>query len=187
MRKNKIVKTFISLSIVFALALSSMLVVNFTNKKQMKESYAATRKEMALNAAEYLANYEWKCLKTFSGWKGNYSYVAGNTYKGFPYQQMGSYLGWNTSFEEMDALTKDANSGFYNQRMSSPSCPKYETDCSGFASYVIGAHTRYTTSTIGTWSSGNKNGLSVGSVCEPGDLLNDAGSHVRVVVAVSLI
>ena len=188
--KNKIFKNIILLALSFIFIFSCGFFINTKSEKKQQEALAATRIQMAIAAANYLADFTWTCKTTFTGWSGNYKFYAGSTYHGVPYQQMGSYLGWNTSLSTMQGLMNTAGSAFYTSRVypyGGSGCPKYGTDCSGFATWVIGHSSRQTTSSIGSLASSGSSGFAYGSksTIKAGDLLNDAGSHVIFVTGVS--
>ena len=190
-KRSRIIKFITSITLAFTLFFSvGFIVQTFNNKKARQEAQAATRIQMAVDAAHYIANFKWTCKQTFYGWMGQYSYNAGSTYYGVPYQQMGSYLGWNTSLSTMQGLMNTAGSAFYTSRVypyGGSGCPKYGTDCSGFASYVMGLTSRITTFVFHDWASSGSRGLSFGTYSDirVGDAVNARESHVRFVVAVS--
>ncbi len=138
---------------------------------------AATVSQNNIKArANYLYDSTWVCQKTVAGWRGQYYYYAGNTYR-MPYGQpvhAGRYIGYYVSVDDYLAATKNANSVFYNSRSNCSGMDSvyYATDCSAFVSWCWGI-SRQTTATIPSYSTyiGMANSANVYSL-QLGDCLN---------------
>lgn len=149
-----------------------ILVVNILGVR-VEEVNAATESQNNIVArADYLYNITWVCTKTVAGWRGNYTFVAGETYR-IPYGQpahAGKYIGFYVSVDKFLEDVKNPNSAFYNYRSSCSGKQSvyYATDCSAFVSWCWGAKrnttaTLHTISTyIGKVSSGNLSKLQLG-------------------------
>lgn len=82
--------------------------------------------------ANNMVNYQWTPSQTLTGWKGNYTFTAGTTYRGIPYSQTPNQTNL-AAFKT--ALTA---SDFYSTYTSSEGVkmPRYGNDCSGFVSFA---------------------------------------------------
>jgi len=146
--------------------------------------------------ANYFYNAEWICQRTISGWRGNYTFYQGSTYKA-PYGQpvdSGRYIGFTTGNAVDDGSifgwlvsTGDPNSEFYTRQSSynGKIAPYYATDCSAFVSWCWGVSRRTTASipnistNLGMATAGNNYGIQVG------DALNsNSAGHVVLVTGV---
>ena len=140
--------------------------------------------------ANYLYNTTWVCKKTVTGWRGQYYFYAGNTYR-IPYGQpvhSGRYVGYYVSVDDFLASTKNANSVFYTSRSSCSGLKSvyYATDCSAFVSWCWGIP-RQTTATIPKYSTykGMANTSNVYKL-ELGDCLNsNSVGHVVLVTGLT--
>ncbi len=138
---------------------------------------AATTSQNNIKArANYLYDSTWVCQKTVAGWRGQYYFYAGNTYR-MPYGQpvhAGRYIGYFVSVDDYQTATKNPNSVFYNSRSNCSGMDSvyYATDCSAFVSWCWGI-SRQTTATIPSYSSymGMANSTNVYNL-QLGDCLN---------------
>ena len=153
--------------------------------------HAATQNQQNIVArADYMYNITWVCKKTVSGWKGNYTYYEGSTYR-IPYAwpvTAGKWVPYGISVENFLAATADPNSDFYTkQSYYSGNTGSYSTyygnDCSTFVSFCWGLSTRQTTSSLPNVSTliGNVTTDNVNSKLQLGDALDYSGSHVVLV------
>jgi len=155
--------------------------------------HAATQNQLNIAArADYMYNLTWVCQKTISGWKNNYTFYAGQTYR-VPYAwpvTAGKWVGYNVSIEDFLAATQNASSVFYTKQSyytgnSGSYAPYYGNDCSTFVSWCWGLSARQTTSSIVNYSGvnlvGNVNTTNVSNSLQLGDALNYAGSHIVLV------
>lgn len=78
-------------------------------------AYAATVSQSNIVArANYLYDLTWTCQETVSGWRGNYTFSKGSTYR-LPYGQSidaGAYIGYEVSIEDFLAAAKTQDSVF---------------------------------------------------------------------------
>lgn len=143
--------------------------------------------------ADYMYNATWVCQKTISGWKGQYTYYKGNTYR-IPYAwpvTAGKWVGDTSYGISVNTFLKacaDPDSDFYTKQSyytgnAGSYAPYYGSDCSTFVTYCWGLSSRCTTSTIPNVSSliGKVTASNVNSLLKVGDALNYAGSHVVLV------
>ena len=156
-------------------------------------AYAATASQSNIVArANYLYDLTWTCQETVSGWRGNYTFSKGSTYR-LPYGQpidAGSYIGYEVSIEDFLAAAKTQGSIFYTSRSTytgnSSSSVYYATDCSAFVSWCWGIDrkTAYSlpqvSANIGAVTAQNITKL------ELGDALNSSeASHVVLVTGLA--
>lgn len=140
--------------------------------------------------ANYLYNSTWVCKKTVAGWRGQYYFYAGNTYR-IPYGQpvhSGRYVGYYVTVDDFLASTKNAKSAFYTSRSSCSGLQSvyYATDCSAFVSWCWGIP-RQTTATIPKYSTyiGMANASNVNKL-KRGDCLNsNSVGHVVLVTGLT--
>ena len=173
------------------LMVAVMLLPVFANFDFTVEVHAATQNQMNIVArADYMYNITWVCKKTVSGWKGNYTYYEGTTYR-IPYAwpvTAGKWVPYGISVENFLAATADPNSDFYTkQSYYSGNTGSYSTyygnDCSTFVSFCWGLSSRQTTSSLPNVSTliGNVTTANVNSLLQLGDALDYSGSHVVLV------
>ena len=151
---------------------------------------SANYKNNIVARANYLYNSTWVCKKTVAGWRGQYYFYAGNTYR-MPYGQpvhSGRYIGYYVSVDDYLAATKNAGSVFYTSRSNCSGLDSvyYATDCSAFVSWCWGI-SRQTTATIPYYSTymGMANASNVYNL-ELGDCLNsNSVGHVVLVTGLT--
>ena len=117
---------------------------------------ATTSQKNIVARANYLYSQTWICKQTVSGWRGNYTFSKGSTYR-LPYGQpinSGKYIGFGVSIEDFLAAANTAGSVFYKSRSSYGSTHSvyYAIDCSAFVSWCWGVSrkTTYSISQIST-------------------------------------
>lgn len=141
--------------------------------------------------AYQFTDIHWTPQKDIEGWKDQESnrFLEGQTYTGIPYGQphrSGSYVPWETGFEEFIRQVDDPNSPMYTDRAFSQLAqnpgPYYSCDCSAMVSWVWGLPQRETTVTLEQYAEvigTNLEDLQVG------DCLNKPGKHVRLVTDIT--
>jgi len=172
-----------------------MLLPVFANFDLTVEVHAATQNQMNIVArADYMYNITWVCKKTVSGWKNNYTYYEGSTYR-IPYAwpvTAGKWVPYGISVEDFLAATTDPNSDFYTKQSyytgnTGSYSTYYGNDCSTFVSFCWGLSLRQTTSSLPNVSTliGNDDGkvttANVNNFLQLGDALDYSGSHVVLV------
>lgn len=177
---------------IFSLVLAIVMLLSAVPMSDLGiEASAVTTSQKNIAAwADYYYEIIWTAKKTVSGWKGNYTYSKGNSYR-LPYGQPvteGKYIGYGVNIDDFLSAANDIDSVFYT-RQSSYSGNRsvyYATDCSGFVSLCWGLETRHTTASIpncstslGSLSSSTVNKLQIG------DCLNSTSDgHVILVTDV---
>ena len=131
-----------------------MMVLCVLSSYEHVEAATASQNNIVARA-DYLYDMTWVCQKTVAGWRGQYYYYAGNTYR-IPYGQpvhAGRYIGYYVSVDDFMASTKNASSIFYRSRSNCSGMDSvyYATDCSAFVSWCWGI-SRQTTATIPYYS-----------------------------------
>jgi len=163
---------------------------NFSAFK-LNVSAATTSQQNIVAWADYYYGITWTAQKTVSGWKGNYTYSKGSSYR-LPYGQpvtKGKYIGYGVSVDDFLSATNDVDSVFYTTKSYysgySSNSVYYATDCSGFVSLCWGI-TRKTTASIPNCSTGlGKLSSSTVNKLQIGDCLNSTSDgHVVLVTDV---
>lgn len=68
--------------------------------------------------AEYYYNMTWECQKTVYGWREQYTFYEGETYR-IPYAQpviSGQYIGYGISYEDFLVAATDESNVFYSKQ-----------------------------------------------------------------------
>lgn len=180
-------KRILSFALIFALIISSWVSVGqFT----IVSSALTTNQQNIVNRANYMYNMQWQCLKTIDGWRGQYTFTKGNTYR-IPYGQpidAGYYVGYGVEPETFLESTKKSSSVFYTKqsKYGSKYSTYYASDCSAFVSWCWSI-SRTTTSYINNSSKGYGKATSsnIKSYLKVGDALNYSGSHVVLVTDIT--
>ena len=156
-------------------------------------AHAATTSQNNIVArANYLYSQTWTCQETVSGWRGNYTFTKGNTYR-LPYGQpinSGKYIGYGVTMEEFLTAANTKGSVFYTSRSTytsnGSSSVFYAIDCSAFVSWCWGID-RYTTYSLPQVASnlGSPTSSTVSNL-QLGDALNSvAAGHVVLVTGLT--
>jgi hypothetical protein len=124
----------------------------------------------------------WTAKSTVYGWRYNYVFNAGSTYR-IPYGQpvsTGYYIGFGVSIDEFVKAAKTSGSVFYTSRSSysatGSSSVYYATDCSAFVSWCWGVSRRTTYSLpqistyIGMATASNAYKLQIGDALNSNDV-----------------
>ncbi len=172
---------------VVSILLMVALVLSFLPAAVKTEVHAATRNQKNIvDRANYLYNTTWVCQKTVAGWRDQYYFTKGETYR-IPYGQpiySGYYIGFGVEVDTFVAAAADASSIFYSgqSEYNNWTSTYYATDCSAYVSWCWGT-SRYTTYSIplnstnmGAATESNIYGLQLG------DALNsNSAGHVVLV------
>ena len=173
--RNQILKRTISLILCF-ITVFALLPVYSGN-----HVHAATASQNNIVArADYLYNITWVPKSTVYGWKRNYTFYAGNTYR-IPYGQpinSGAYIGYGVSVDKFISATKTKGSIYYTSRSTygSTSSVYYATDCSAFVSWCWGTSRKTTYSIpqvskyIGMATASNASKLQLGDCLNSNDV-----------------
>ncbi len=142
-------KKITSIALAFIMIASTFMCL--TDVSSVSASAATTNQQNIVDRANYLYNTTWVCQKTISGWRGNYYFYQGSTYR-LPYGQpiySGYYIGYGVSVDDFVASTKNASSVFYTSQSNYDGMYStyYATDCSAYVSWCWGT-SRYTTYSI---------------------------------------
>ena len=141
--------------------------------------------------AYQLTEIRWTPQKDVEGWKDRETnrFLAGHTYKGIPYGQAhrsGSYVPWQTGYEEFLRQVGDPNSPLYTERAVSQQAqnpgPYYCSDCSALVSWAWGLPQREITNTLPQYA--DVIGTSLNSL-QVGDCIDKLGTHVLLVTDIT--
>lgn len=182
-------KRFVSivLCIVMLLGMVAMAPISW-----LPEIHAATTSQNNIVArADYLYDATWVCQKTVTGWRGSYTFYAGNTYR-IPYGQpvyAGAYVGFGVSVDDYLAAAANPNSVFYTSKSNyaGKTSTYYATDCSAYVSWCWGI-SRQTTATIPSVSTyiGSASQSNIVNYLQLGDCLNsNSAGHVVLVTGLT--
>ena len=119
--------------------------------------------------AYQMTNIQWTPLANITGWNGEMTYYAGQTYTGLPYGQpvYASYVPWSTNLTDFVEAVNSPNSKMYTSQSTYNSvAPYYSCDCSAFVSWAWNLSSRQTTNSIPNYamlvSNASYPGLQVG-------------------------
>ena len=90
-------KKFVSVLLSFVIVCSCMICFPIISVNS-----ATTSQQNIVGWADYYYDITWTAQKTVSGWKGNYTYYQGNSYR-LPYGQpvtQGKYIGYGVSIDD---------------------------------------------------------------------------------------
>lgn len=142
------------------------------NSQILAQSLTESERDAIINKASAMYNTTWVPTQNLTGWRGNYTYYAGNTYR-IPYSQTAYQkddIGFNQALGYGDFYSyyvryymQDGTGRVFDNQSDADATgkpyetirmPKYGNDCSAFVSFAFGV-SRNT-----TWSflSGIKNG-----------------------------
>jgi hypothetical protein len=168
------------LSLLLCLTIAIGMFPAFITPAFPKVHAATTSQNNIVARADYLYNIKWTCQKTVSGWRGNYTFYQGSTYR-IPYGQpinSGYYIGFGVTVDKFLESTKSAGSVFYTSRSTYGSTYSvyYATDCSAFVSWCwgTGRHTTYSIPQISTYigmaTKANTSKLQLGDALNSNDV-----------------
>ena len=150
--------------------------------------HAVTQNQQNIvDRANYMYDLTWVCQKTVYGWRDQYTFYEGETYR-VPYGQpvySGYYIGYGVSVEDFLAAAADGSSVFYTSQSeySGKTSTYYASDCSAFVSWCWGI-ARSTTYTIPNYSTdlGMATESNIRNYLQLGDALNSSSAgHVVLV------
>ncbi|MCL2842606.1 MAG: S-layer homology domain-containing protein [Oscillospiraceae bacterium] len=129
----------------------------------------------------------WTPLRDITGWRGNTTFRAGQTYTGIPYGQpvsAGHYVPWTASLDHFADAVADLNSNMYTRfsfnGTHATRAPFYASDCSAFVSWSLNHPHRTHTGTFPNFATRITRELGALQV---GDVMN-APSHSILITAV---
>lgn len=175
---------------ILSLALSLLLVVGVwicVPESGIVSHSLTSNQQNIVDRANYLYNMKWDCLKTIDGWRGEYTFTKGNTYR-LPYGQPideGYYVGYGVHPVTFLESTKDSGSVFYTKqsKYDTKYSTYYASDCSAYVSWCWSIK-RTTTIDINdsTTGYGKATASNIKSYLQLGDALNspDQGHVVLV-------
>ncbi len=141
--------------------------------------------------AYQITDIHWTPQKDIEGWKDREEnrFLAGHTYTGIPYGQAhrsGSYVPWQTNYEDFIRQVDDPESLMYTARAVSQVAqnpgPYYCCDCSALVSWAWGLPQRELTDTLAQYA--DEIGTNLEDL-QVGDCLNKAGTHARLVTDIT--
>lgn len=180
-------KKLLSIALVVIMALSVIPIGNMVDV-----SAATTSQQNIVGWADYYYGIKWTAQTTVSGWKGNYTYSKGSSYR-LPYGQpvtKGKYIGFGVSVDDFLKATKDSDSVFYTTKSYysgySSNSVYYALDCSAFVSLCWGISRSTTSSIPSKGTSLGKLSSSTVNKIQIGDCLNSTSDgHVVLVTDVT--
>ncbi len=177
------------LSIILSVAMIFGTFTCLTTMSDVSVSAATTSQKNIAKRGDRMYALKWTALKTISGWRGQYTFSSGGSYR-IPYGQpvyAGKYIGHNVSFQDFMISTLDSSSVFYTSQSeyAGKTSTYYANDCSAYVSSAWGL-SRQTTATLGSFSTsyGGCTSSNVDKI-QLGDALNLSGSHVVLVTDVT--
>ena len=156
-----------------SILLSVLMIISIMSVMFSVQANAATTSQLNTVArAKYFYNQTWVCQKQVYGWRNNYIFYKGSTYRA-PYGQpaiVGKYIGYAVSIDDWLTATKSATSEFYTKRSHYNYwySTYHATDCSAFVSWCWGIARNTTasinsiTTNIGAVTTSNAQKLQIG-------------------------
>ena len=175
---RRVFSRFISLLLVLAMVLSFIPILS-------RPVYAATQNQQNIvDRANYMYNLTWVAQETIYGWRYQYTFEKGQTYR-VPYAQpiyAGYYIGYGVTIETFLEAAATAGSVFYTEMSTYNNWDStyYGTDCSAYVSWCWGCD-RKTTYSIPQVSTnyGYATESNIRNYLQLGDALNSNGAgHV---------
>lgn len=140
--------------------------------------------ENVVRRARQQLEIRWTPLENITGWRGNTTFYAGETYIGIPYGQpihAGRYVPWAVSFEHFANAVLDINSNMYRSfsfiGTHATIAPFYASDCSSFVSWSLNHPRRTTTYSFPQYADRITQNLYALQV---GDVFNSAPHNILV-------
>ena len=172
-----------SISILLVLA----LVLSFIPVLSTPVRAVTQNQQNIVDRADYMYNLTWVAQETINGWRDQYTFYEGNTYR-VPYGQpvySGAYIGYGVSVEDFLAAAAESGSVFYTKQSeyAGKTSTYYATDCSAFVSWCWGI-SRNTTYSIPSLSTnlGMATESNIRTYLQLGDALNSSSAgHVVLV------
>ena len=127
-------KKLLSILLVLAMVLSFIPVTQVETKAAIP-TFTQDQYDIA-GWADYYYNMTWECKKTVYGWREQYTFYEGETYR-IPYAQAvnsGAYIGYGISYEDFLVAAADPDNVFYTKQAewSGWVSVYYGTDCAAF-------------------------------------------------------
>ncbi len=101
--------------------------------------------------ASGMVSYQWTPTQTLTGWRGQYTFVAGTSYRGIPYSQtphQTNLASFQTALEKSDFYSTYANA-------AGVVMPRYGNDCSGVVSFAYEIPRQNTTQFVNSLKNGS--------------------------------
>ena len=126
--------------------------------------------------ADYYYNMTWECQKTVYGWREQYTFYEGETYR-IPYAQAvnsGEYIGYGISYEDFLVAAADPDNVFYSKQAewSGWVSVYYGTDCAAFVASCWGTFRhdcstfQYTSTEIATLTADTVDQIQLGDALD---------------------
>ena len=138
---------------------------------------AATQNQKNIVArANYFYDTTWVCQKTIYGWRDEYTFTEGETYR-LPYAQpvnSGKFIGYGVTLEDFLDAAADGSSVFYSQQSeyNGWTSTYYGTDCAAFVAMCWGTVRQdcstlpYYSTNIGVASTANVSKIELGDALD---------------------
>ena len=174
-----------------SIMIAASLLLSFIPNIEI-EAHAATRNQQNIaDRADFFYNTTWVCQKTINGWRDQYTFNEGETYR-LPYGQpvnSGKFIGYGVELEDFVIAAADVNSVFYSRQSEYNGWTSvyYATDCAAFVAMCWGT-VRQDCSTLPYYSTykGAPNESNIYNVLQLGDAL-DSTSVGHVVLVTDMV
>ncbi len=139
--------------------------------------HAVTQNQQNIvDRANYFFNTTWVCQKTIMGWRDQYTFEAGETYR-LPYGQpvnSGQFIGYGVTLEDFLDAAADVNSVYYSRQseFNGWTSTYYATDCAAFVAMCWGTVRQdcstlpYFSTNIGVVSTANLSKIQLGDALD---------------------
>ena len=168
--KNLLKRTF-SLLLILAMVAAMIPAI------RPVEAHAVTKNQQNIvDRANFFFNTTWVCQKTIMGWRDEFTFEKGETYR-LPYGQpvnSGKFIGYGVTLEDFLAAAADVNSVYYSRQseFNGWTSAYYATDCAAFVAMCWGTVRQdcstlpYYSTNMGVVSEANLNKIQLGDALD---------------------
>ena len=170
-----------------AAALVLAIILSFVPVLAPRAKAWTANQQRIADRCDYFYNTTWVCQKTIYGWRDQYTFYEGETYR-LPYAQpvnSGAFIGYGVTLEEFERTAADGSSVFYSRQSeyNGWTSTYYGTDCAAFVAMCWGV-VRQDCTTL--WNSFTNLGIAsvdnIYSTLQLGDALDSVSAgHVVLV------
>ena len=131
-----------SMKRLMAAALVLAMILSFVPVLAPRAKAWTANQQRIADRCDYFYNTTWVCQKTIYGWRDQYVFYEGETYR-LPYAQpvnSGEFIGYGVTLEEFERTAADRNSVYYSRQSeyNGWTSTYYGTDCAAFVAMCWG-------------------------------------------------
>ena len=159
-----------------ALLVCAMLLALLPVLNPVKAHAVTQNQQNIVDRANYFFETTWVCQKTIMGWRDEFTFEAGQTYR-LPYAQpvnSGQFIGYGVTLEDFLVAAADVNSVYYSRQseFNGWTSAYYGTDCAAFVAMCWGTVRQdcstlpYYSTNIGVVSTANLSKIQLGDALD---------------------